>query len=190
MDLTDLNIQQLDNKQGKNSEQLSEKSVERNVTRTPCGPWSKVPTSSCPESDEEESDKQHGASSDTTGAPAHSAPVAHTPAPTGVYVPLHRRNQMAGATPGGPSSLTPVKLSGRVSRRAPDITSSEAFPSLGSSGQDGSDGPAGESHFGRSDEGFRQVKHGGASSSTDQRATRSSLTLGNQFNALRLNDAS
>ena len=68
-------------------------------------------------------------------APVVAAPEPAKPTSTGGgYVPPHRRNQPAGAD-SGPAVLQPVRMGGGrgwSSRKAPDISSDEAFPTLGS----------------------------------------------------------
>ena len=96
-------------------------------------------------------------------APVTTAPEPAKPASSGGgggggggYVPPHRRNLPPGADSGPPSSsggpLQPVRLGGGrswLSKKAPDISSDEAFPTLGSAVEETARGAWGQRGSGR-----------------------------------------
>ncbi|XP_043197619.1 protein CDV3 homolog [Amphibalanus amphitrite] len=126
-----------------------------------------------------------------------AAPVAPAPEPPktggGGYVPPHRRNLPPGSEP-APSSggLQPIRLSATRSwhsKKAPDISSDEAFPTLGSAVEEtarGAWGQRGGARAGGQD--FQRVRHGNTTSQ-ESRSQAPKLSLGNQFDALQSNDS-
>lgn len=125
-------------------------------------------------------------------APVAAAPEPAKPAGSG-YVPPHMRNRPAGAessdSSGGP--LQPVRLGGARSwhsKKAPDIASDQAFPTLGSAVEETARGAWGQRGGGRAGgQEFQRVRHGNTSSQ-DGRGYAPKLSLGNKFDALQSND--
>lgn len=181
VDLSDLNIKELPQPEAEKPDgEQGAVDADGNPTNQP-GPWNKKKTDARDPSPDErppEPEKK-----------PEPAPAAPEPAKTtGGYVPPHRRNMPAGSESSG-GSLAPVRMGGgsrsRYSR-APDISSDEAFPTLGAAVEETARGAWGQRGGRQGGTEFQRVRHG--NTQQDQRLQAPKLSIGNQFDALRSND--
>ncbi|XP_037090344.1 protein CDV3 homolog isoform X2 [Pollicipes pollicipes] len=188
VDLSDLNIQQLEQPEAGRAEgEVGPLDADGNPTGAQGSAWGWQKTEARDQSPEER-EPEPVKPPEPVAAPEPTKAAAASTSSVG-YVPPHRRNMpAASATPSGP--LAPTRLGATRSWRnkAPDISSDEAFPTLGAAVEETARGAWGQRGARPAGQDFQRVRHGNTSGQ-DSRLQAPKLSLGNQFDALQLNDA-
>lgn len=180
-DLTDLKIRKLEiSESGNDDDDYQGSGEERQEGSDENNPW-KVAQQQQQQQPEREPSPEPEPEEKPEPPPAPAAPQAK---PTN-YVPPHLRNQTQSPAAPSTSSLKPRILGrGGRSKKAPDITNQDSFPSLECAAQESL--PSSVGAWGRkSESGFESVRHGSRTSAETQEPRGPKLNLGNMYSALQ-----